>query len=84
MVMRISKRRDGSYIQGRENLYPRSLFWSHQLDLDVLAEMSNVIADLGGSADAFERYATEPVGQMSMASPKKRKASEYSVFRPCY
>jgi hypothetical protein len=58
MVMRISKRRDGSYIQGRENLYPRSLFWSHQLDLDVLAEMSNVIADLGGSADAFERYAT--------------------------
>src|SRR5437660_12734847 len=26
MVMRISKRRDGSYIEGRENLYPRSLF----------------------------------------------------------
>jgi 2-hydroxychromene-2-carboxylate isomerase len=34
------------------------MFWSHQLDLDVVAEMSNVIADLGGSADAFERYAT--------------------------
>jgi 2-hydroxychromene-2-carboxylate isomerase len=34
------------------------MFWSHQLDVDVLEEMSNVIAKLGGSADAFERYAT--------------------------
>jgi 2-hydroxychromene-2-carboxylate isomerase len=33
------------------------MFWTHQLDLDVLEQMKDVITKLGGSADAFEAYA---------------------------
>jgi 2-hydroxychromene-2-carboxylate isomerase len=32
-------------------------FWSHRLDIDVLAEMSILVAELGGDASAFEAYA---------------------------
>ena len=35
-----------------------TLFWSHQLDIDELDQMSAVIARLGGSAPAYEAYAT--------------------------
>jgi 2-hydroxychromene-2-carboxylate isomerase len=48
--------RNGFFLPYHNTVF--EMFWSHQLDLDVLAEMSDVIADLGGSADAFERYAT--------------------------
>ena len=34
------------------------LFWTHQLDLDVLPEMMAVIERLGGSAADYEAYAT--------------------------
>lgn len=34
------------------------LFWTHQLDIDELDQMKAVIARLGGSAEAYERYAT--------------------------
>lgn len=37
-----------------------SLFWTHQLDIDALDQMSAVIAQLGGLAPAFEAYATGP------------------------
>ncbi len=36
------------------------MFWTHQLDLDVLDQMKAVIEKLGGSADAFEAYASGP------------------------
>lgn len=36
------------------------MFWSHQLDLDVLDEMAAVIARLGGDAAAYEAYANGP------------------------
>lgn len=36
------------------------MFWSHQLDLDVLDEMVALITSLGGDAAAFEAYATGP------------------------
>jgi 2-hydroxychromene-2-carboxylate isomerase len=35
-------------------------FWSHQLDIDVLEEMSALIAEVGGDAAAFEAYARGP------------------------
>jgi 2-hydroxychromene-2-carboxylate isomerase len=34
------------------------MFWTHQLDLDVLEQMKAVVTKLGGSAEAYERYAT--------------------------
>jgi 2-hydroxychromene-2-carboxylate isomerase len=34
------------------------MFWTHQLDLDVLDQMKAVITKLGGSAEDYERYAT--------------------------
>lgn len=34
------------------------MFWTHQLDLDVLEQITGVIEKLGGSAEAFEAYAT--------------------------
>jgi len=34
------------------------MFWTHQLDLDVLDQMVAVIEKLGGSASEFEAYAT--------------------------
>ena len=33
------------------------MFWTHQLDIDVLDEMKAVIAGLGGSADDYAAYA---------------------------
>jgi 2-hydroxychromene-2-carboxylate isomerase len=36
------------------------MFWTHQLDLDILNQMKAVITKLGGSADAFEAYAMGP------------------------
>lgn len=35
-------------------------FWNHQLELDELAEISGVIASLGGSARDFEAYVNGP------------------------
>ncbi len=35
-------------------------FWSHQLDIDVLEEMSAVVAGVGGDPAAFEAYARGP------------------------
>jgi 2-hydroxychromene-2-carboxylate isomerase len=82
-VGRLFAQRNGFFLPYHNTVF--EMFWSHQLDLDVLAEMTNVIADLGGSADAFERYATGAgPADVDAITPKKRKASEYSVFRPCY
>ncbi len=36
------------------------MFWTHQLDLDVLDQMNAVIEKLGGSTEAFEAYAKGP------------------------
>src|ERR1700723_4484728 len=35
-------------------------FWSHELELDELQEISSVIAELGGSVPAFEAYVKGP------------------------
>lgn len=35
-------------------------FWNHQLDIDVLEEMSALVAGVGGDASAFEAYAGGP------------------------
>jgi 2-hydroxychromene-2-carboxylate isomerase len=35
-------------------------FWNHELELDELAEISGVIAALGGSVPAFEAYVNGP------------------------
>jgi 2-hydroxychromene-2-carboxylate isomerase len=35
-------------------------FWNHELELDELSEISNVIASLGGSARDFEAYVDGP------------------------
>jgi 2-hydroxychromene-2-carboxylate isomerase len=35
-------------------------FWSHQLDIDLLEEMSALVAEVGGDAAAFEAYARGP------------------------
>ena len=35
-------------------------FWSHQLDIDVLEEMTAVVAEVGGDGVAFEAYARGP------------------------
>src|SRR3984893_7075926 len=35
-------------------------FWSHDLEIDELSDISGVIASIGGSADAFEAYVHGP------------------------
>jgi 2-hydroxychromene-2-carboxylate isomerase len=35
-------------------------FWSHDLEIDALSEISGVIASIGGSAEAFEAYVHGP------------------------
>jgi 2-hydroxychromene-2-carboxylate isomerase len=35
-------------------------FWSHELEIDELPEISGVIADIGGSAEDFEAYVRGP------------------------
>jgi 2-hydroxychromene-2-carboxylate isomerase len=35
-------------------------FWSHDLEIDELSEISGVIASLGGSAEQFEAYVRGP------------------------
>ncbi len=35
-------------------------FWSHELEIDELSEISGVIADIGGSAEDFEAYVRGP------------------------
>jgi 2-hydroxychromene-2-carboxylate isomerase len=35
-------------------------FWNHRLDIDVLEDMSALIAEVGGDATAFEAYARGP------------------------
>ncbi len=36
------------------------LFWTHQLDIDVMDQMKDVIARAGGDPDAFVAYASGP------------------------
>jgi 2-hydroxychromene-2-carboxylate isomerase len=35
-------------------------FWSHELEIDELSDISGVIAAVGGSATAFEAYVNGP------------------------
>ena len=37
-------------------------FWSHQLDIDVLEQMSALVTELGGDAGAFEAYPQDRAG----------------------
>ena len=50
--------RGGFFRRYHDTVFER--FWSHQLDIDVLAEMSALVAELGGEAAAFEAYARGP------------------------
>ena len=38
-------------------------FWSHELEIDELLQISGVIADVGGSAKDFENYVNGPARQ---------------------
>ena len=38
-------------------------FWSHELEIDELSQISGVIADIGGSAKDFEKYVSGPARQ---------------------
>jgi len=38
-------------------------FWSHELEIDELSQISGVIADTGGSANDFEDYVNGPARQ---------------------
>lgn len=48
--------RNGLFRAYHETVF--EMFWTHRLDLDEIDEMKAVVAALGGSADAFARYAT--------------------------
>ncbi len=50
--------RSGFFRRYHDTVFAR--FWSHRLDIDVLAEMEAVIAELGGDAAAYAAYATGP------------------------
>ena len=55
-------------------------FWSHDLEIDELSDISGVIASIGGSAEAFEAYVHG--GPSTTASSMKRKRSVCSACRP--
>lgn len=68
--------RNGFFRAYHETVFER--FWSHRLDLDVLAEMSALMAGLGGSAAAFEAYALGPArGEIEAIT---REAENLGVF----
>jgi 2-hydroxychromene-2-carboxylate isomerase len=48
-------RRGGFFRPYHDAVFER--FWSHQLDIDVLEEMSALVAEVGGDRAAFEAYA---------------------------
>jgi 2-hydroxychromene-2-carboxylate isomerase len=50
--------RHGFFRPYHETVFRR--FWNHELELDTLAEISAVIAELGGSVSAFEDYVNGP------------------------
>src|SRR5690242_4060155 len=50
--------RNGFFRRYHETVFRK--FWTHELDVDELAEVSDVIATLGGSAGAFEAYVNGP------------------------
>jgi len=50
--------RHGIFRPYHETVFKR--FWSHQLELDDLSEISAIIASLGGSAADFEAYVEGP------------------------
>jgi 2-hydroxychromene-2-carboxylate isomerase len=50
--------RHGIFRPYHEAVFKR--FWSHQLDLDVLPQVSAIIAEAGGSTAEFEAYANGP------------------------
>jgi 2-hydroxychromene-2-carboxylate isomerase len=50
--------REGFFASYHERTFDR--FWHRELDIDRMDEMREHIASLGGSPDAFERYATDP------------------------
>lgn len=50
--------RHGLFRPYHETVFRR--FWSHDLEIDELADIAGVIASLGGSADEFEAYVKGP------------------------
>jgi 2-hydroxychromene-2-carboxylate isomerase len=50
--------RHGLFRPYHETVFRR--FWSHELDVDEFADISGVIASIGGSAREFEAYARGP------------------------
>jgi 2-hydroxychromene-2-carboxylate isomerase len=56
-------------------------FWSHDLEIDELGEISGVIADIGGSAKDFEAYVNGPAERSTAASSTKPRRSACSACR---
>ncbi len=50
--------RNGLFRAYHDTVFRR--FWSHDLEIDELSEISGVIASLGGSAEQFEAYVRGP------------------------
>lgn len=53
--------RNGFFRPYHDTVFSR--FWSHELEIDDLAQMSQVIVSLGGSAAAFDAYVQGPARQ---------------------
>lgn len=68
--------RNGFFRRYHEAVF--ELFWSHQLDIDELDQMTALVARLGGAAEAYERYATGQ-GPAEVAAIT-REAEELGVF----
>lgn len=50
----IFAQRNGFFREYHDTVF--RMFWSHELDLDVLQEMKDVITKVGGDAEAYEAY----------------------------
>lgn len=54
-------------------------FWSHQLDIDVLKEMSALVAGVGGDAAAFEAYARGAAAEVAAITAEAEGLGVFGV-----
>ena len=70
--------REGFFRAYHDAVFER--FWSHQLDIDVLKEMTALIGALGGDAAAFEAYAVGPArGEVAAITAEAESLGVFGV-----
>ncbi|MDB5483789.1 MAG: disulfide bond formation protein DsbA [Caulobacteraceae bacterium] len=70
--------RDGFFRAYHDTVFER--FWSHRLDIDLLNEMSDLIAEVGGDAGAFEAYAQGPArGEVAAITAEAESLGVFGV-----